>query len=56
MSVTPPSPARLVAGAAALALVGAALTGCSTAGGTETIRFTFSKREAIAFMNDLVAE
>ncbi|MEV7799781.1 ABC transporter substrate-binding protein [Microbacterium foliorum] len=56
MSVTPPRPARLVAGVAALALVGAALTGCSTAGGTETIRFTFSKREAIEFMTERVAE
>lgn len=56
MSVKPPRPAQLVAGAAALALVGAALTGCSTAGGTETIRFTFSKREAIEFMTELVAQ
>ncbi|KQR48363.1 carbohydrate-binding protein [Microbacterium sp. Leaf161] len=56
MSVKPPRPARLVAGAAALALVGAALTGCSTVGGTETIRFTFSKREAIEFMTERVAE
>lgn len=56
MSVKTPRPARLVAGAAALALVGAALTGCSTAGGTETIRFTFSKREAIEFMTELVAQ
>ncbi len=56
MSVKPPRPAQLVAGAAALALVGAALTGCSTAGGTETIRFTFSKREAIEFMTGLVAD
>jgi raffinose/stachyose/melibiose transport system substrate-binding protein len=56
VSLKPPRPARLVAGAAALALVGAALTGCSTAGGTETIRFTFSKREAIEFMTERVAE
>ncbi|WP_253384795.1 ABC transporter substrate-binding protein [Microbacterium foliorum] len=56
MSVKPPRPAQIVAGAAALALVGAALTGCSTAGGTETIRFTFSKREAIEFMTELVAQ
>jgi len=56
VSLQPPRPARLVAGAAALALVGAALTGCSTAGGTETIRFTFSKREAIEFMTELVAQ
>lgn len=56
MSVKPPRPAKIVAGAAALALVGAALTGCSTAGGPETIRFTFSKREAIEFMTGLVAD
>jgi raffinose/stachyose/melibiose transport system substrate-binding protein len=51
-----PSPVRFVAGAAALVLVGAGLAGCSTAGGAETIRFTFNKREAIGFMNDLVAQ
>jgi len=45
-----------VAGAAALVLVGAGLAGCSTAGGTETIRFTFNKREAIGFMTDLVSQ
>ncbi|WP_312172752.1 ABC transporter substrate-binding protein [Microbacterium sp.] len=47
---------RFVAGAAALVLVGAGLAGCSTAGGTETIRFTFNKREAIGFMTDLVSQ
>ncbi|MCI1018321.1 carbohydrate ABC transporter substrate-binding protein [Microbacterium sp. C5A9] len=47
---------RFVAGAAALVLVGAGLAGCSTAGGAETIRFTFNKREAIGFMTDLVAQ
>ncbi|KNY04178.1 carbohydrate-binding protein [Microbacterium sp. GCS4] len=41
---------------ATLALVGAALTACSSAGGAETIRFTFSKREAIEFMTQLVAD
>lgn len=47
---------RLVAGALGLTLVGAALTSCAAGGGAETIRFTFSKREAIAFMTELVAE
>jgi raffinose/stachyose/melibiose transport system substrate-binding protein len=47
---------RLAAGATALLLVGAALTSCAAGDGRETIRFTFSKREAIAFMNELVAE
>ncbi|MFJ4045984.1 ABC transporter substrate-binding protein [Microbacterium sp. NPDC089987] len=38
-----------------LALLGSALVGCSS-DGRETIRFTFSKREAIEFMTDLVAD
>jgi raffinose/stachyose/melibiose transport system substrate-binding protein len=46
---------RLAAGATALTLLGAALTGCAAGDGRETIRFTFSKREAIEFMTDLVA-
>jgi raffinose/stachyose/melibiose transport system substrate-binding protein len=36
-------------------LVGTLLVGCS-ADGRETIRFTFSKREALDFMNQLVAD
>lgn len=56
MSPKSPSPVRFVAGAAALVLVGAGLAGCSTAGGAETIRFTFNKREAIGFMTDLVSQ
>ena len=56
MSDRSPRPARIAAGVAALALVGAALTGCSSAGGAETIRFTFNKREAIEFMTELVAQ
>lgn len=36
-------------------LVGTLLAGCS-ADGRETIRFTFSKREALEFMNELVAD
>ncbi|WP_309104044.1 ABC transporter substrate-binding protein [Microbacterium sp.] len=39
-----------------LALMGAALTSCAAGSGAETIRFTFSKREAIEFMTELVAE
>ncbi|WP_214443581.1 type 2 periplasmic-binding domain-containing protein, partial [Mycobacterium tuberculosis] len=46
---------RWTAGALGLALTGAALTSCAAGGGAETIRFTFSKREAIPFMTDLVA-
>ncbi len=56
MSPKSPSPVRIVAGAAALVLVGAGLAGCSTSGGAETIRFTFNKREAIGFMTDLVSQ
>ncbi|WP_435748293.1 ABC transporter substrate-binding protein [Microbacterium sp. PMB16] len=47
--------ARTIAGALGLALVGAALTSCAAGSGAETIRFTFSKREAIPFMTELVA-
>lgn len=46
---------RTAAGGAALALAAALLAGCS-ADGRETIRFTFSKREAIGFMTELVAD
>lgn len=46
---------RALAAAAVLTLSGAMLAGCS-ADGRETIRFTFSKREAIEFMTELVAE
>lgn len=52
---TPGTVRRVIAAGAVLALGGALLVGCS-ADGRETIRFTFSKREAIAFMSDLVAE
>ncbi|MFS0853581.1 ABC transporter substrate-binding protein [Microbacterium sp. 179-I 3D4 NHS] len=47
---------RWVAGGLGLTLVGAALTSCAAGDGTETIRFTFSKREAIEFMTELVAD
>jgi raffinose/stachyose/melibiose transport system substrate-binding protein len=46
---------RATAAGAAVALVAALLAGCS-ADGRETIRFTFSKREAIEFMSQVVAE
>ncbi|MBF0817144.1 extracellular solute-binding protein [Microbacterium paludicola] len=46
---------RAAAAGAVLALSGALLAGCS-ADGRETIRFAFSKREALDFMNELVAE
>lgn len=56
MSVNRIGTVRLIAGALGLALVGAALTSCAAGSGAETIRFTFSKREAIEFMTELVAE
>ena len=47
---------RLAAGATALGLLAASLTACAAGSDRETIRFTFSKREAIQFMTELVAE
>lgn len=47
---------RAVAAALGVTLVGTALAGCAAGTGAETIRFTFSKREAIEFMTALVAE
>lgn len=44
---------RFIAALAATALAATALAGCS-ADGKETIRFTFSKREALDFMSKLV--
>lgn len=46
---------RTVTLLAATALVATTLAGCSS-DGRETIRFTFSKREALDFMQDAVAE
>ncbi|WP_315636672.1 MULTISPECIES: ABC transporter substrate-binding protein [Microbacterium] len=56
MSATRSRAVRWTAGALGLVLTGAALTSCAAGGGAETIRFTFSKREAIPFMTELVAE
>lgn len=47
---------RFAAGATALGLLAASLTACAAGSDRETIRFTFSKREAIQFMTELVAE
>lgn len=46
--------ARALAVVAALVVAGGALAGCSPADGRETVRFTFSKREAIDFMTKVV--
>jgi len=46
---------RAAAGGAALVLTAAMLAGCS-AGGRETVRFAFSKREALSFMKEVVDE
>jgi raffinose/stachyose/melibiose transport system substrate-binding protein len=46
---------RAAAAGAALALGAGLLAGCSV-DGRESIRFTFSKREALEFMNEVVAE
>lgn len=47
---------RLAAMVLGLALLAGLLSGCTGAPGKETIRFTFSKREAIGFMTRLVAD
>ncbi|MEV7663144.1 extracellular solute-binding protein [Paenarthrobacter sp. NPDC089316] len=47
---------RLAAMVLGLALLAGLLSGCTGAQGKETIRFTFSKREAIGFMTKLVAD
>lgn len=47
---------RLTAGGLAAALAASTLVGCSAASGAEEVHFTFSKREAIDFMSDVVEE
>ena len=54
MSAHSTRPARVTAGALGLALAGSLLAGCSAGAEPETIRFTFSKREAIGFMSQVV--
>ncbi|MFJ6677944.1 ABC transporter substrate-binding protein [Microbacterium sp. NPDC091382] len=53
MSSTPSRARRIAAALAVTALGGALLAGCS-ADGRETLRFTFSKREALPFVQDVV--
>ena len=55
MSLHPPRRRRALAAVTTAVLASSLLAGCS-ADGRETIRFTFSKREALDFMNELVAE
>lgn len=47
---------RIAAMGLGLALLAGLLSGCTGESGKETIRFTFSKREAIPFMTKLVAD
>ncbi|MEV7606437.1 extracellular solute-binding protein [Paenarthrobacter sp. NPDC089322] len=47
---------RMAAMGLGLALLAGLLSGCAGDSGKETIRFTFSKREAIGFMTKLVAD
>lgn len=51
-----PGRARRVIAAAVAAVLGAALLAGCSADGRETIRFTFSKREALDFMSKVVAD
>jgi raffinose/stachyose/melibiose transport system substrate-binding protein len=48
--------ARWAAGGVSLILAGGLLAGCAPGGGAESVHFTFSKREAIAFMTQVVAD
>jgi raffinose/stachyose/melibiose transport system substrate-binding protein len=55
VSVEPRRAVRTIAGGLALALAGGLLVGCGDAG-PEEVRFTFSKREAIPYMTQVVAD
>lgn len=54
MSIRTGKAGRLLAGSLAFALAGIGLAGCSADEGREPVRFTFSKREAIGFMTEVV--
>ncbi|WOF22776.1 ABC transporter substrate-binding protein [Microbacterium betulae] len=54
MSEHPRRAVRAMAGAMGLALTAGLLAGCSADSGPETVHFTFSKREAIGFMTQVV--
>ena len=47
---------RVLAAALGLLLAGGTLAGCSGGGGAETVRFYFSKPEAISYFRELVAD
>ncbi len=46
--------ARIAAAVLTVAAIGLSASGCGSMSGKETIRFAFSKREAITFMNEVV--
>lgn len=54
MSVKSTRTLRFALGGLSLVVVAGLLSGCAGAGGKESIRFTFSKREAIEFMTGVV--
>ncbi|MGP3533449.1 ABC transporter substrate-binding protein [Microbacterium sp. RD1] len=55
MTASSPRALRALGAAGVLTMAASLLAGCS-ADGRETIRFTFSKREALEFMSELVSE
>ena len=55
VSITQRKRKRLIAAALGMALASAGLAGCSSSGATE-LRFTFSKREALDFMRQVVSD
>ncbi|MFI2296471.1 ABC transporter substrate-binding protein [Isoptericola sp. NPDC019571] len=56
MSEEPRRALRGISGALGLALVSSLLAGCGSGDGAEPVRFTFSKREAIPYMTQVVAD